>query len=155
MVKASDDLDAAYCLGPGEHKPAKGVLNITETSSTVERKVDGIEKKDLDTTLASLSTSLNDESDSMHTGSAMRDTSSGASMHFQPMVFKNSASIFTQCGDSSNRDSQKFRVGNASDQYRVFSAKEKLFALQTAVSQYRPRNSGGSMIKSVAPGTKP
>jgi hypothetical protein len=76
-------------------------------------------------------------------------------MRFQPMVFKNSASIFTQRGDSSNRDSQKFRVGNASDQHRVFSAKEKLFALQTAVSQYRPRNSGGSMIKSVAPGTKP
>jgi hypothetical protein len=104
-VKASDDLDAAYCLGPGKHEPAEDVLNITETSSAVERKGDGIEKKDLDTTLASLSTSLNDESDSMHTGSAMRDTSSGASMHFQPMVFKNSASIFTQHEDSSNRDS--------------------------------------------------
>jgi hypothetical protein len=53
------------------------------------------------------------------------------------------------------RSSRKFEASDSFNQQKMFSAKEKLFAPRTTVSQYRPRNLGGNGIKSVARGTKP
>jgi hypothetical protein len=52
-------------------------------------------------------------------------------------------------------NSQKIKAGNVSDHKRVSSARGRIFSPKTAVRHYRPRCSGGSIIKSVAPGTKP
>jgi hypothetical protein len=61
----------------------------------------------------------------------------------------------TQRGYSTSRGSQKVRGNDISDQRMVISAKDKIFIPKTTDHQYRPRYSGGNMIKSVAPGTKP
>ena len=50
---------------------------------------------------------------------------------------------------------QKDGTASTTDQYKILSAKDRMFAPQAAAHQYRPRNSGGSRIRSVAPGTKP
>jgi hypothetical protein len=81
----------------------------------------------------------------------MGSCSTGISQNVPPMDFISSTSTFTQRGDSSNRGIN----WTVFDQHRLFSAKEKMFATQASVSQYRPRNSGGNIIMSVAPGTKP
>jgi hypothetical protein len=80
--------------------------------------------------------------------------SSTAQNIYSAVMRTSSANISTHFSESSNRGSQQIKVGNVLDQRRMFSAKEKLFAPRTSVSQYRPRNLGGNKIKSVAPGTK-
>jgi hypothetical protein len=81
----------------------------------------------------------------------MGSCSTGTSQNVPPMDSISSTSTFTQRGDSSNRGIN----WTVFDQHRLFSAKKKMFAPQASVSQYRPRNSGGNIIMSVAPGTKP
>jgi hypothetical protein len=71
-----------------------------------------------------------------------------------PMVVKSDTSISAQHEDSRDRDSHRVKAGHVFNQQRVFSVKEKIFSLQTAENQYRPRNSAGR-IKSAAPRTKP
>jgi hypothetical protein len=81
--------------------------------------------------------------------------SSTAQNIYLAVMRTSSANISTHFSESSNRGSQQIKVGNVLDQRRMFLAKEKLFAPRTSVSQYWPRNLGGSRIKSVAPRTKP
>jgi hypothetical protein len=134
-VKISDDTDDIHGPKLEAYQSAEGILNSTKISSDVGlglvyREDAGTGKKGLDNTLAAFSsTSRKNESASMQIDSAMGGSTSGTSMRLQRMgCFKSSTSISTQRGYSSKRDSQKFRVGNASDQHRVFSAKEKLFS---------------------------
>jgi hypothetical protein len=91
------------------------------------------------------------KSASLHADLITGSCSTGTSQNVPSMDFMSSTSIFTQRGDSSNRGIN----WTVFDQHRLFSAKEKMFAPQASVSQYRPRNSGGNIIMSVAPGTKP
>jgi hypothetical protein len=59
------------------------------------------------------------------------------------------------CADPKARGIRRFKAGGSSNQQKTFSAKYIEFATKTTVCQYRPRYSGGSMIKLVEPGTKP
>jgi hypothetical protein len=58
------------------------------------------------------------------------------------------------CADPKARGIRRFKAGGSSNQQKTFSAKYIEFATKTTVCQYRPRYSGGSMIKLVEPGTK-
>jgi hypothetical protein len=64
----------------------------------------------------------------------------------------NSVSV---CANPKPRGISKFDVGGPSNQRKIVSAKHREFVSKLTVRQYRPRYSGGSRIKSVAPGTKP
>jgi hypothetical protein len=117
----------------------------------------------------SSSTSQKTDSASICTNAIIRRSSLKPSISMSPCDLKSStaqniysaimptssANISTHFSESSNRGSQQIKVGNVLDQQRMFSAKKKLFALRTSVSQYRPRNLGGNKIKSATPGTKP
>jgi hypothetical protein len=59
------------------------------------------------------------------------------------------------CANPKARGIRRFKAGGSSNQQKTFSAKYIEFATKTTVCQYRPRYSGGSMIKLVEPGTKP
>ena len=52
-------------------------------------------------------------------------------------------------------DSEKLGTGGTCDQRKISSAKYRIFVPGNVVRRYRPRDSGGNRIKSVAPGTKP
>jgi hypothetical protein len=146
----------------GTHENISSMGNVVKQQ---EREADLVEKEVSlefnmqnggdNVTLVSSSTSQKTESSSMQTNPAMRSTSSGMFTYLQPKGCKFSTNTSTQYGDSSNRDNQKGKSGSISDQKRVFSAKQIIFSPRTAICQYRPRNSGGTRIKSVAPGTKP
>jgi hypothetical protein len=58
------------------------------------------------------------------------------------------------CADPKARGIRRFKAVGSSNQQKTFSAKYIEFATKTTVYQYRPKYSGGSMIRSVAPGTK-
>jgi hypothetical protein len=129
----------------GKYQTAEGIVCSPEVDAvrygSIQRKYVGIEEQALDyKRVASFSVSQKTESASMH-DSVVRSTSLGK--RFLPMDFTSSASKFT-CWDSRNRGSQK----------RMFSAKAKIFASRTTV-QYRLRNLGGNIIRSIAPGIKP
>jgi hypothetical protein len=96
-------------------------------------------------------TSQKFESASLHADLIMESCSTGTSQNVLPMGFMCSTSTFTERGDSSNRGINRTLF----DMHRLFSAKEKMFASQASVSQYRPRNLGGNKIMSVAPGAEP
>ena len=68
--------------------------------------------------------------------------------------FQCNTSISIQCGNSTSTGSQKIKAGNVADQKRFSSARGRRCAPRNAVCHYRPRNSGGNIIISVAPGTK-
>jgi hypothetical protein len=85
----------------------------------------------------------------------MRSSSSRISMNPSPMGFKSSIDASVQSGNSSSNDIQKVRGNDVSDQRMVVSAKYKIFVPKTTICQYRPRNLGGSRIKSAALRTKP
>jgi hypothetical protein len=72
-----------------------------------------------------------------------------------PKVVKSSANTSTPWCDSTSRCGQKILASNVFDEHRVFSAKRGIFTPQTIVCQYMSRNSGGRMIKSATPVTKP
>jgi hypothetical protein len=85
----------------------------------------------------------------------MENGHSEASRNVCPLEFQSGIAASARGRNcKSNRGSQRRKLGNTSVQQRVFSAKEKISVPQTALYQYRPRNSGGTKIKSVAPGTK-
>ena len=52
-------------------------------------------------------------------------------------------------------DSEKLGTGGTCDQRKIYSAKYRIFVPGNMVQRYRPKDSGGSRIKSVALGTKP
>jgi hypothetical protein len=138
---------AVHGLEIGGHQSVDG-------SGSVQRRDVDREEKGLDHIRgASSCTSQKTESASMHTDPVMRSISSGK--RFPPMGFKPSTSSSTQGGGSASRGSLKIKASNVYDQQRVFSAKQGISAPRTEVCQCRPRNSGGSRIKSVAPETKP
>jgi hypothetical protein len=153
---------AAHGLKIGEYKSAECVgcspkVDAVGCGSVQTKSVDTDEKRANNTLAASSSASASQKSESanIHAISARRGINSGTSMRLRPAVFKNNTSTPTQHGESSNRDSKKGKSGSISDQKRVFSAKQIIFSPQTVVCQYRLRNSGGTRIKSVTPGTKP
>jgi hypothetical protein len=122
---------------------------------SVQGKGAGRERKHANYTLvASSSTSTSQMSESANTlaVSALRSNSSGTS---QPMVFRYSASTPAQRWNSRSGGNRRVAASDVFDQQRLFLAKEKMFAPQASVSQYRPRNSRRNRIISVAPGTKP
>jgi hypothetical protein len=153
---------ASHGLKIGEYKSDEGVGCTPKVESvacgSVQTKSVGTDEKCANNTLAassSTSASQKSKSANIHAISTWRGISSGTSMRLRPAIFKNNTSAPTQRGESSNRDSQKGKSGSVSDQKRVLSAKQIIFSPRTAVCQYRPRNSGSTRIKSVAPGTKP
>jgi hypothetical protein len=73
-------------------------------------------------------------------------TMHAVSASLSPMVIK-----YARFWSSGN---QRIKTSNMCDQQSVFSAKENVYAPQTAVRQYQPQNLGGNRINSVAPGTK-
>jgi hypothetical protein len=181
-VKAPDGFNVAQDLKLGELQPAVGVLNNPELSSivrlgSVQRKAVNRERDDNDVKLqetgsdqfdkeANSEFNMQERSDKALTVSSrnnqksasaslvMENGHSGASRNVCPLEFKSSI-VARRRNCKSNRGSQRRKLGNTSVQQRVFSAKEKISVPQTALCQYRPRNSGGTKIKSIAPGTKP
>jgi hypothetical protein len=153
-VKSPDDLDATHGLKVGDHRSAVGVVNNHKTadidrvcSGSVKGKVASTEGKHANDMLASFSTRISRKS-----GSARRYAVSAC---LSPTVLKSDASTYTQRWDSRNGGSQRVVASDISDQQRMFSAEDKLFAPKMISHQYRPRNSGGNRIKSVVAGTKP
>ena len=159
-VKSSDDLDNARALKFGEHQSAEGVENNPEASyvdavksGPVQRKDAGTQEKDLINTLVA-SSSASQKVDSVstpRTNSAMRNSNSGASRRWFPIIFGTS----TQHVNPSTRVSDIFRAGGTSNQRSISSAKDRLSESKQIVRQYRPMDLGGRRTKSVAPGTKP
>jgi hypothetical protein len=172
-VESLGDLNTARNLKIGEGRLAEGVVSHKKTAhggngvqpqkqrkSNLVQKQTGLElslQNGSDKApIVSPSTSQKNESVNMQTDSAMRGITTGMPMRSQPVRLKFSTSTSTECWNLSNRgNSQRVKARSVSDEQRVFSAKEKMFATRTAGTQYRPRNSTGNKIKSVAPGTKP
>jgi hypothetical protein len=91
----------------------------------------------------------------IRTNLIMRRCSIGTSKEVPPMGIMSATSTSTQREVSNNRGNRRVKGGHVLDQQRVFSATDKIFAPKTTIYQYRPRNLGGSRIKSVVPRTKP
>jgi hypothetical protein len=181
-MKSSDDTDTSNGLKPEESKTVGvdcGVQQQQQGSGMVQKNVTDREK---DGTLQqigpdqfakeaslkthiqnckdqapseSTSTSQKTYSVSTRTNALMRSSSSRTTTNPSPMGFKSSIDASVQSGNSSSSDIQKVRGNDVSDQQMVVSAKHKIFVPKTTVCQYRPRNLGGSRIKSAAPRTKP
>jgi hypothetical protein len=162
-VESSVDLIVSHSLKRAEHQTAECVVSNPEThefdrsvSGSGQGKGAGTEGRCVDNILfasSSTRTSLESESANVHSDLVMRGHSSEIYENVPPpMGFKSST---IQRWLSSNRTSQKIKASSVSNQQKIFSAKEKLFAPGTTVSQYRLRNLGGNGIKSVAHGTKP
>jgi hypothetical protein len=114
---------------------------------TVQRKDACIKEKGFNNhVVASSSTSQKNEMVSMHSDPATRSISSGLSTSLPSMDLK--SSTINMCG-------QKIIASKVFSQERIFSAKNKLSTQKIIVLCYKPRNSGGNKIKSVAPRTKP
>jgi hypothetical protein len=112
---------------------------------TVQRKDACIKEKGFNNhVVASSSTSQKNEMVSMHSDPATRSISSGLSTSLPSMDLK--SSTINMCG-------QKIIASKVFSQERIFSAKNKLSTQK--ILCYKPRNSGGNKIKSVAPRTKP
>ena len=145
-VKSSDDLDNARALKFGEHQSAEGVENNPEASyvdavksGPVQRKDAGTQEKDLINTLvASSSASQKVDSVSTSTNSVMRNSNSGASRRWFPIIFVTS----TQHVNPSTRVGEIFRAGGTSNQQSISSAKDRLSESKQIVCQYRPRDLG-------------
>jgi hypothetical protein len=147
-VGAGDKAD--HLLKIGEHQSSEGVVCSLEVDAVrcglVHKRVAETERKGVDNTyvaFSSTSASKKSESASVHAVLAS----------LPPTVVNSSTSTSTRW-DSRNRCSQKIKGGNVFDRQRMFSAKAKIFASRTTVL-YRPRNSGGNIIKSIAPEIKP
>jgi hypothetical protein len=141
---------AAHQLKIGEHQSSEGVVCSLEVDAVrcglVHKRVAETERKGVDNTyiaFSSTSASKKSESASVHAVLAS----------LPPTVVNSSTSTSTRW-DSRNRCSQKIKGGNVFDRQRMFSAKAKIFASRTTVL-YRMRNSGGNIIKSIAPEIKP
>jgi hypothetical protein len=123
--------------------------------SSVQRKDAATEGKCFENILVvSSSMSQKSGSASLHADIVMGRCSTRTSKNGPPMVLKSSTSTSILRGGSTSRGIQKIGIDSPSDQRRVFSARDRLFALIILVHLYRPRYSGGNKIKSVMPGTK-
>jgi hypothetical protein len=130
-----------------QHWPRNCDVNEVGCSS-VEGKSASTEAKPAKNRLvasSSTNTTKKSESASIHAVSA----------RFCRKVVKSTTSTTTQCSDSTNNAGHKIIGSNVFEQQRVFLAKQRIYTQRTTVCQYMPRNSGGSQIKSVEPGTKP
>jgi hypothetical protein len=150
IVKIRVGSKAAHGLKIGKYRSAEAIVCSPEVDTvrcgSVQRKDTRTDRKGFDNTLAALSsTSKKTESASIHAVQAS----------LCPTVVKSTTSTTTQCSDSTNNAGHKIIGSNVFEQQRVFSAKQRIYTQRTTVCQYMPRNSGGSRIKSVEPGTKP
>jgi hypothetical protein len=175
---ANNPLVASSSTGTGEKSKSAGVHtdlvmqgcgsgtfeNISSMANVVQqqqRKPELVQKRPgLDPSLQNsgdkaciLPSSTSKEAGSVRTckNAIMRNRSLRPSTSFCGLGLKST----TQREYSTSRGSQKVRGNDISDQRMVISAKDKIFIPKTTDHQYRPRYSGGNMIKSVAPGTKP
>jgi hypothetical protein len=149
-VKIRVGSKAAHGLKIGKYRSAEAIVCSPEVDTvrcgSVQRKDARTDRKGFDNTLAAFSsTSKKTESASIHAVQAS----------LCPTVVKSTTSTTTQCSDSTNNAGHKIIGSNVFEQQIVFSAKQRIYTQRTTVCQYMPRNSGGSRIKSVEPGTKP
>ena len=173
---SSEDLDAAHGPKLGKHQSAKGVVNGMETSR-VDELGSGQIGSDLVQNNATLELIRNGKDNNTHAedvvtrngpkhGCIKNIAANGSSLHvdLEPKVHIHSEKLVVRPSASKSAvvsaavyagGSRKYETGGPSHQQKVFSAKYREFAPKTAVRQYRPGNSGGSRIMSVAPGTKP
>ena len=122
----------------------------------VQRKDSGTQEDSLVNILVtSSSTSQKLDSGSTRTYSILNMSNLGTSTSVSAMGFRPGFSMSTQHGNPRSSQGQKVAAGGVSDQQKSISANDKIFFPGTTVRRYRPRDLGGSGIKSVAPGTKP
>jgi hypothetical protein len=101
---------------------------------SVQRKDAGTEGKGFDNILA-VSSSMSQKSGaaSLYADVVMGRCSTGTSKNGPPLILNSSTITSTQRGGLTNRGSQKIGIDSPSDQRRVFSARDRLFASITSV----------------------
>jgi hypothetical protein len=154
-VKSSEDLDVGHDLKLREHQSAEGDVPKPKTShvdvlgyGSVQGIVTSTKQKRVENTLVgSSSTSIGKKSES--------DSIYAVSANLFPMIVKSGICTSMQRRGSTTRGSRIFEASGPSYQQKVFSAKYREFAPKTTVREYTPRYTWGSVIKPVAPITKP